>query len=134
MIKALGFLCSALPGCSDEEFDILRSNSLEILSPSSSSSSAHQFEGYQDFSLRYKSEEIVETLLKDSLGPTSLNIIEPVLLYCSCSQSSAMKTAKMILHEKSSSSSEINNHGDDISVNCEWCGKCYSVSPSSIEK
>jgi redox-regulated HSP33 family molecular chaperone len=160
--KALGFLCSALPGCTDEEFDILSRNSLKLISNNSESvendSSVNttntttttvgenekiryfdveQFEDYQDFSLHYNSAELVESLLNE-LGQ-SLNVIEPVLLYCSCSQATALRTARMLSKSSNNNSSSGSGQEEavnkkDIEVTCEWCGKCYMVPPASADK
>jgi redox-regulated HSP33 family molecular chaperone len=101
-----------------------------------------QFEDYQDFSLHYNSAELVESLLNE-LGQ-SLNVIEPVLLYCSCSQATALRTARML--SKSSNNNNSSSGGSsgsgqeeaankkDIEVTCEWCGKCYMVPPASVDK
>lgn len=132
-----------MPGCSDEEFSQVLTNTLDIFnsikqsqlitssdSIQNISDMKSKFEDYHSFSDHYSSDELADALV-NSLG-VSLRVYEPVLLFCSCSTQTARRSAKLLMKSEEGDKPD-SSHEGSVNVNCEWCGKCYTIPHSEIE-
>jgi len=124
---AAGFLCSALPGCSDGELDALEANVLALPPPSEL---ARLLPGAA-------ARRLMRGLEGEASEGGAMSLAsrwtESVELRCGCG---ARDTARALLAATPGCQGGTDGLAPEFAadVTCEWCGKCTAMTPLDIER
>lgn len=114
--SAGGFLIQLLPFADEKCIDIIEKN-LNNIRPVS----AMLAEGI--------SPEEIASMLMDGLNPEPLDSANPVYK-CDCSRE---RTERVLISLGKKELDSIINDGNDISINCHFCGKEYNFTPEELK-
>lgn len=115
---AVGYLCTVMPGCSEEELSIAETNI---------SSVKHLNKLVMEDK---KTVHDVMSILTENLGETYRNQSR-LIAKCSCSEEKFLQSFKLLGQKELREI--INKNEKDENIRCHWCSTVMSISPCSLK-